>query len=38
MKKRKRIREPYFVFRAKVSAIRVPNTDERFKEFVRERL
>ena len=39
MKKRKRIREPYFVFRAEISAIRVSNTeDDRFKKFVRERI
>ena len=42
-KKRKRIREPYFVFRAELSAIRVANReddrkDDRFKKFVRERL
>ena len=39
MKKRKKIRKPYFVFRAEFSAIRVPNTEnDRFKKFVRERL
>lgn len=40
-KKRKRIRikEPYFVFRAEVSAIRVDNTENnKFLKFVRERL
>ena len=38
-KKRKRTKEPYFVFRAESSAIRVPNSeDDKFLKFVRERV
>ena len=38
-KKRKRIKEPYFVFRAESSAIRVANrVNDKFKQFIRERI